>query len=134
MRLSDEQMKQAFDMWVASMPHEGVGDPFRQIAVSRERLETSHDGIGLWRTHDLTTLWDTATWGVEHLQRELSAALARAEKAEAERDEKQRQVDALCDVTDEAIGALEPLPGCKDIADMLQNALAEARKAAEGGE
>jgi len=102
---------------------------------------------------DFEAMYDRAVDNEERLERELTAALSRAEKAEAElahmkannryqkgfhdgetscraeRDEAQRQVDALCDVTDEAIGALEPIAGCKDIAEMLQQALAEARKA-----
>ena len=123
MRLSDNQMRQAFEMWVESMPHEGVGDPFRQVGVPRERLETSADGSRLCREHDITTLWDTATWAVDHLrrnltdstarvdalqvvnveqqqwiiaaERELAAATSRAEKAEAALAEARRQVDAL---------------------------------------
>jgi hypothetical protein len=94
MRLSDNQMRQAFEMWVESMPQEGVGDPFCQIAVPRERLETSADGIGLWREHDITTLWDTATWAVDHLRRNLTDSTARVDALQVVNVEQQQLIIA----------------------------------------
>lgn len=103
--------------------------------------------------HGVTLGWHCGDCSAERLERELTAALARAEKAErerdlrlrefrgittdhcneiaalrAERDGLRRQVDRLCDVIDETIGATTEYAEWKDITEMLQKALAEARK------
>ena len=90
MRLSDKQMKQAFDMWI-NIPHEERRNgPLERIAVPVEGGAVdyfSQFGLLIGREmHVLTSRWEVAAWGVEHLQRELTAALARADALQSERD------------------------------------------------